>query len=90
MNPQVQKTIDTILDTVKEPETLRSVAELGLVKKVTVSDSAREILVTMDIAEPRLSCFVCSVVNEKIRGTIQERLKAEFEKEFPGYRCGFC
>ena len=90
MNSQVQKTIDSILEKVKEPETLRSVAELGLVKKVTLSDSAREILVTMDIAEPRLSCFVCSVVNEKIRDTIQQRLKAEFEQEFPGYHCDFC
>jgi len=90
VNSQVQKTIDSILEKVKEPETLRSVAELGLVKKVTLSDSAREILVTMDIAEPRLSCFVCSVVNEKIRDTIQQRLKAEFEQEFPGYHCDFC
>ena len=87
MNQAVQNKIDSILDRIKEPETFRSISELNLVRKVTFSEKQKEIHVVMDIEQPRLSCFVCGVVTEKIRSSIERDIKEEFEKEFPGFKC---
>ncbi len=84
-NDTVNIKIDKILERVKEPETFRSVSELNLVKKVTVSEKEKTILVRTEIATPRSTCFVCGLVTEKIRQTIMTTLSEEFHKEFPGY-----
>ncbi len=83
MSEEMKQKIDTVLNRVKEPETFRSVAELGLVRKVSYSESEKKLLVFLDIEEPRHPCFVCGVVTATIRRSLMRDLKAEFEKEFP-------
>ena len=84
MSPEMIRKIDGVLARVKEPETLRPVADLNLVSRVTYSESARLLRITTDIGTPKSTCMVCGVVTENLRQSIQRQLKEEFEKEFPG------
>ena len=84
MTDEMKKKFDTILDRVREPETYRSVSELNLVKKISYSEKQNRILVVTNIAEPRSTCMVCSIVNETLRQSIMRNLETEFKKEFPG------
>jgi len=81
----VQRKIDSVLQRVKEPETLRSIGELNLVRRVRYSESERHLIVFMDIADPRSTCMVCSLVTEQLRSSIQRELQREMEQEFPGF-----
>jgi metal-sulfur cluster biosynthetic enzyme len=83
MTREMKTKIDAVLERVKEPETFRSVLELGLVKKLTYGAAEKKLLVILDIAEPKLSCFVCGVVTATILNSLVRDLTAEFEKEFP-------
>lgn len=83
MTEEMKRKIDSVLERVKEPETFRSVSELGLVGKVSYSDAKKKLLVVLDIEEPRHPCFVCGVVTATIRRSLMRDLKTEFEKEFP-------
>lgn len=83
MTEEMKRKVDSVLERVKEPETFRSVAELGLVGKVSFSESEKKLLVVLDIEEPRRPCFVCGVVTATIRRSLMRDLKTEFEKEFP-------
>jgi len=89
MDPETQKKIDAILARVKEPETLRSVGDLSLVKRVRYSASEHAFEVFMDIANPRASCLVCGVVTATIQRSIERDLQRAFEQEFPGCRVLF-
>ncbi|MCP5514466.1 MAG: hypothetical protein H7A26_03255 [Spirochaetales bacterium] len=83
MKEEMKRKIDAVLDTVKDPESFRSVSELNLVKKVTWSESQKKLVVHTDIGEPRSTCIVCGVVNETLRQSIMRNLKEEFDKSFP-------
>jgi len=83
MTDEMKKTFDSILDRVREQETCRSVSELNLVKKISYSEKQNKILVVTNIAEPRSTCMVCSIVNETLRQSIMRDLETEFKKEFP-------
>lgn len=83
LSPEMINRIEKVLNKVKEPETFRSVSELGLVKKVTYSAGWQRMIVYTDIEAPRSTCAVCYVVTETIRESIQRDLQEAFEKEFP-------
>ena len=83
MPPEMIRRIDRVLDTVTEPETGRSTADLNLVSKVTYSEKEKKLLVITDIGTPRSACAVCGVVTEQLRQTIQRDLLAAFSIEFP-------
>ncbi len=85
MTEEMKSKIDAILESVREPETLRSVSSLNLVRKVSCSDAQKRIIVETDITAPKTACFVCGVVTETIRESIIRELQEEFEKAFPGY-----
>jgi metal-sulfur cluster biosynthetic enzyme len=89
MDPEMQRKIDAILARVKEPETLRSVGDLNLVKRVRYSPGSNLFELFMDIANPRSSCFVCGVVTANIQRTIERELQEAFERDFPGCRVTF-
>jgi metal-sulfur cluster biosynthetic enzyme len=89
MDAEMQKKIEAILAGVKEPETLRSVAELGLVRRVRYSPSANTFEVFTDIDNPRTSCFVCGLVTATIQRSIERELHKAFEQQFPGCQVTF-
>lgn len=84
MPKEMTDKIDTILETVKEPETDLSMTDLQLVKKISWSEKEKRFLITMDIAQPRSTCLVCGVVTEQIRAGIERRLEEAFIQAFPG------
>ena len=86
MDPEMQKKIDAILARVKEPETLSSVGDLNLVKRVRYSTSENAFEIFLDIDNPRTSCFVCGVVTATIQRTLERELREAFEQDFPGCR----
>jgi metal-sulfur cluster biosynthetic enzyme len=89
MDPEMRERIDAILARVQEPETLRSVGELGLVKRVRYSPGLTLFEISLDIANPRSTCFVCGVVTATIQRSIERDLQEAFAQEFPGCRVQF-
>lgn len=89
MDPETRRKIDAILARVKEPETLRSVGDLNLVKRVRYSPGSNLFELFMDVATPRSSCFVCGVVTATIQRSLERELKEAFEQDFPGCRVMF-
>ena len=89
MDPEMKKRIDAILARVKEPETLRSVGDLNLVRRVRYSPRNKLFELFMDIADARSSCFVCGTVALTIRRTIERELQEAFGRDFPGCRVRF-
>lgn len=84
LSAEQKSKIDAALARAKEPETLMSVAELNLVKKVSWSPSTNKYLVVLDIGTPRFSCLACGVVTENLRAGISRRIAEELRAEFPG------
>jgi len=84
MDERMRQAIDGILARVTEPETLRSVGELNLVKRVRYSASLRTFEIVLDIATPRAACLVCGVVTAAIEQSIRRELAEAFRQEFPG------
>ena len=83
MSPLMRRKLDAVLKRVKEPETGRSIGDLNLVGRFRFSDAAGMLEVHMNIAEPRSTCMVCSIVNHHLCSSIERRLEEELEKEFP-------
>ncbi|MDR1785180.1 MAG: hypothetical protein LBR23_01755 [Spirochaetaceae bacterium] len=89
MKAETQKKIDGILCRVVEKGSLMSCADLDLVRKVTVSDSSRLVRIQMDGPGDNRSCICAGLVGDMLRGSVERDLKAEFEREFAGYRVEF-
>ncbi len=83
MSSEMTAKIDKILASVKEPESQLSVAELGLVKKVTYSRNYNRIIIKTDFNPPRRTCIVCGLITAAIQRTIIRMLEQEFSNEFP-------
>lgn len=89
MDPEMQGKIDAILARVREPETLRSVGDLNLVKRVRYSPGSHLFELFMAVGTGRTSCFVCGVVTATIQRTIERELQEAFAQDFPGCRVIF-
>jgi metal-sulfur cluster biosynthetic enzyme len=89
MDSETREKIDAILARVKEPETLRSVGDLNLVKRVRYSPGSNLFELSLDITTPPTSCFVCGVVTATIQRSIERELEEAFRQEFPGCRVLF-
>ena len=83
MSPEMISGIDQILAEVKEPETGRSVSDLGLIERITYSKNYNRIIVKTLICTPRQSCMICGLITETIGNTIRRNLEEEFIKTFP-------
>jgi metal-sulfur cluster biosynthetic enzyme len=89
MDPEMRKKIDAILAQIKEPETLRSVGDLNLVKRVRYSPSRHAFEIFLDVNTAGSSCFVCGVVTATIQRTIERELQEAFERDFPDCQVTF-
>lgn len=85
----VRHKFDDILARVKESQSELSIAELGLVKKLTYSAKEKVIVIHMDRPYDRFECPACMAVDDEVRKGIERRLREEFEKEFPGFTVEF-
>jgi len=85
MNEDVQKRIDKILATVKEPQSMLSLSELNLVEKVHYSETEKRLICTLAIGSPRFQCPACSAINGVVKQGIARALEEAFTKAFPGW-----
>jgi metal-sulfur cluster biosynthetic enzyme len=85
MHEEVQKRIDKVLDTVKEPQSLLSLSELNLIEKVHYSETEKKLICIMAIGSPRFQCPACSAINGVVKQGLVRSLEEAFAKEFPGW-----
>jgi hypothetical protein len=81
--------LDGVLDRVKEPLSELSLAELGLVSKMTYSESQKVIIARLNVDAPRFECPACSAMEGEVIQGIERRLREELERTFPGFTVEF-
>jgi len=81
---------DAILDRVKEPQSELSLAELGLVKKLTYFKAEKTIVAHMNYGKPDAAeCPACRVATDMMKDSIDRDLKAAILEDFPGWTIEF-
>ncbi len=75
------KKIESVLDKVKEPESLLSVAQLGLVEKISYSTKNKKLYVFLNSINSTHGC--CTIMASLLLSTTLNNLTEEFQKEFP-------
>jgi len=85
MNEDVQKRIDTVLATIKEPQSLLSLSELNLVENVHYSETEKRLICTLAIGSPRFQCPACSAINGVVKQGIARDLEVALAEAFPGW-----
>jgi metal-sulfur cluster biosynthetic enzyme len=85
LDASVRAKFDDVLERVKEPQSLLSLAELGLVSSFNYSAKGKVILVRLNIGSPRFQCPACSAINGEVKMGIERLLREELGKEFPGF-----
>lgn len=83
MTDDMKKTIDAVLDRVKDPESGLSISDLGLVKKIRYSDEHQHLYVFTDCFKRHPGCLTCSAIASLVSSSISKNLEKEFKTEFP-------
>lgn len=84
MDEEMKRTIDAVLDRVKDPESGYSVADLGVVTRLRYNDEKKELYLFTDFNAHQPGCFTCVGIAAMIQNSIERWLTEEFGKEFPG------
>ena len=77
------KKIDRVLESTVDSSTNLSVADLGIVSKLTYQEETKKLFVYKDYAGPRHKCMVCTSMLGMQEVGLMERLQAELESAFP-------
>lgn len=85
LDHSVKAKFDSVLDRVKEGQSELSLAELGLVKKISYHEKEKTIIAHLNVPDQRLECMACAAVNGFVVEHITRDLKAALETEFPGW-----
>lgn len=89
MDEATKATIASVLERVKEPQSDLSVAELGLVSRVSLVAEEKTLVVSMNIGTPHFQCPACSAINGEVKRGVERLLREEFERKFPGFAIEF-
>lgn len=84
MNEEWTKKVDAVLDRVRDPESGLPVSELGVVKKVRLSEKERTLYVFLDTYGHLPKCVTCAAIAQMVLAGIARDLKEAFGEEFPG------
>jgi metal-sulfur cluster biosynthetic enzyme len=86
----VREKFDAILARVKEPQSELSLAELGLVKKMTYYKADKTIVVYMNFAtQSPVSCPACFITTDMMKDSVERDLKEAILVDFPGWTVRF-
>jgi metal-sulfur cluster biosynthetic enzyme len=86
LDRSISDKFDAILANVKEPQSELSVADLGLVSKLTYFAKDKTIVAHMNFAPAAgAECPACSLINDMMKSSIERDLKAAILEEFPGW-----
>jgi metal-sulfur cluster biosynthetic enzyme len=80
------KKVDAVLDRVRDPESGLSVAELGVVKKVRLSEKESTLYVFLDTYGHLPKCVTCAAIAQTVLAKIVRDLEDAFGEAFPGLR----
>ena len=82
MDAAMKEKIDTILDTVKEPETGLTMAQLGFVERIRYSEKQKKLTVfSSNLKANRKLC--CTVMQGLLVSGTKNALTEAFQKAFP-------
>ena len=82
MDPAMKEKIDSVLDTVKEPETGLTMAQLGFVERIRYNAEKKKLTVFSCNLKPNHK-YCCTIIQGLlISGTLNSLTEA-FQKEFP-------
>jgi metal-sulfur cluster biosynthetic enzyme len=82
MDAAMKEKIDTILDTVKEPETGLTMAQLGFVERIRYSERQKKLTVfSGNLKANRKLC--CTVMQGLLISGTKKSLTEAFQKAFP-------
>ncbi len=84
MNPEWTKKVDAVLDRVRDPESGLPVAELGIVKKVRLSEQEKTLYVFLDTYGHLPRCVTCAAIAQTVLAGIARDLETAFREAFPG------
>lgn len=83
MDEEMKRRIDAVLDSVKDPESGLSVADLGLVRRLRYNAEAGELYIFSDFMSRRPGCATCAGIASLVIEGISRDLIAAFDEEFP-------
>jgi metal-sulfur cluster biosynthetic enzyme len=90
LDRSISAKFDAILASVKEPQSELSLADLGLVSKLTYYAADKTIVAHMNFAAPGgAECPACSLINDMMKSSIERDLKSAILAEFPGWTVDF-
>jgi metal-sulfur cluster biosynthetic enzyme len=82
MDAAMKEKIDTILDTVKEPETGLTMAQLGFVERIRYSEAQKKLTVfSSNLKDNRKLC--CTVMQGLLISGTKNSLTEAFQQAFP-------
>ena len=81
MDRHMIDTIDTVLDTVKDPESGLSVAQIDLIEKVRYVESSQKLYIVKRSMRPAKQC--CKITANLLLSSTLKDLQTAFEKAFP-------
>ena len=82
MDSAMKEKIERVLDTVKEPATGLTIAQLGFVERVRYSEAKKKLMVFSCNFKPHHKSCCTALQGMLISGTINSLTEA-FQKEFP-------
>lgn len=85
MSEAWMKKVDEVLDRVRDPESGLMVSELGVVKKVRLSEKEKTLYVFIDAYGHLPKCVTCAAIAQAILAGITRDLEAAFREAFPGF-----
>lgn len=88
-DPKVQQKIETVLRTVRDPESGLPILELNLVRRVRVSDAHHVVYLDVPFDQHTPGCMACAGIAMTVIMGIRRNLKTAFEEAFPGYTAEF-
>jgi metal-sulfur cluster biosynthetic enzyme len=86
MSAEWTSKVDAVLDRVRDPESGLPVSELGIVKKVRLSEQEKTLYVFLDTYGHLPHCVTCAAIAQTILAGIVRDLEAAFGEAFPGIR----
>lgn len=77
----MKKSLQAVLDRVKDPEAGMSVTELALVKKIRYDQEHKKLLVFFNFIRPGPAC--CFLLSRMVLSAVKKELQTELERAFP-------
>ncbi len=81
MDSEMIKKIDGVLDRVKEPESLRSISQLGWVGRIRYDEERKKLSVFTNSLQQTQKC--CTIMASLLVSGTMNSLTEELQKEFP-------